>query len=172
MSNNLLESTQNPDLLVEIAEQKEATARTLDQLTSRQKKVLELRYGLGDEEPCTLKEVGIKFGVKAERIRQIEAKALRQLRHPDRNKDLRLAYNGEDFSEKKKREAREWREQQDVDISTLFADAIGSAPPNESPYVERNRDTRLEYKAWQQRVKKYGIDEALKQTANRQKGTH
>ena len=38
--------------------------------------------------------------------------------------------------------------------------------------VERNRDTRLEYKAWQERVKKYGLDEALRQTASRQKGGH
>ena len=49
-------------------------------------KVLRLRYGLDDGRPCTLEEVGREFGVTRERIRQIEAKALRKLRHPTRSK--------------------------------------------------------------------------------------
>ena len=211
MSNTLLESTQNPDLLAETIEQKEAIERTLNQLTLREKKVLELRFGLGEEAETTLKEVGIKLGVRAERIRQIEAKALRKLRHPDRTRDIRLAYDGEELSEKEKREEKEEKEAAAISeiLSTkwdVFSAAIAHAthgdhdiavkmldgdhdvavkmlqkerglkkaglPPTERPYVERNRDTRLEYKAWQERVKKYGLDEALRQTASRQKGTH
>jgi RNA polymerase sigma factor (sigma-70 family) len=159
MSSNLLESAHNPDLLVEITEQKEALEKTLDQLTLREKKVLEVRYGLGDEEACTLKEAGIKFGVRAERIRQIEAKALRKLRHPDRTKHLRLALEGEEFSEA---------------VRNQRAAMPPPSPPEPAVLLhrERNRDTRLEYKAWQERVKKYGLDEALRQTASKQKGRH
>jgi RNA polymerase primary sigma factor len=51
--------------------------------------VLELRYGLGGEHPRTLDEVGRTFNVTRERIRQIEAKALRKLKHPSRSRKLR-----------------------------------------------------------------------------------
>ncbi|RME11064.1 MAG: RNA polymerase sigma factor RpoD [Ardenticatenia bacterium] len=61
----------------------------LSQLTDRERKVLELRFGLYDGRPRTLEEVGQEFGVTRERIRQIEAKALRKLRHPLRSKELR-----------------------------------------------------------------------------------
>tara|TARA_R110000787_G_scaffold18026_1_gene55644 strand:+ start:2095 stop:2910 length:816 start_codon:yes stop_codon:yes gene_type:complete len=171
MSSNLLESVHNPDLLVEITEQKEAIEKTLDQLTSREKKVLEVRYGLGDEEGCTLKEAGIKFGVRAERIRQIEAKALRKLRHPDRTKHLRLALEGEEFSEAV-RNQKAAAATESVRISPPELPPPELPPYGERPHVERNRDTRLEYKAWQERVKKYGLDEALRQTASKQKGRH
>ena len=170
MSSNLLESAHNPDLLVEITEQKEALEKTLDQLTLREKKVLEVRYGLGDEEGCTLKEAGIKFGVRAERIRQIEAKALRKLRHPDRTKHLRLALEGEEFSEAVRNQRAAATE--GVTLSPPELRTYDERPYVERPYVERNRDTRLEYTAWQRRIKKYGLDEALRQTASRQKGRH
>ena len=55
-------------------------------LTDREEKVLRLRYGLDDNRPRTLEEVGREFGVTRERIRQIEAKAIRKLRHPTRSK--------------------------------------------------------------------------------------
>ncbi|MEA3560482.1 MAG: RNA polymerase sigma factor RpoD [Candidatus Omnitrophota bacterium] len=61
----------------------------LDTLTSREKKVLELRFGIGDGCPRTLEEVGTIFRVTRERVRQIEAKALRKLRHPTRSRRLK-----------------------------------------------------------------------------------
>ncbi len=61
----------------------------LDTLTPREEKVLMLRYGLEDGKPRTLEEVGKEFNVTRERIRQIEAKALRKLRHPSRSKRLK-----------------------------------------------------------------------------------
>jgi len=61
----------------------------LDHLTEREREVLEMRFGLKDGEGHTLEEVGQAFGVTRERIRQIEAKALRKLRHPFRSRQLR-----------------------------------------------------------------------------------
>ncbi|MEE9111933.1 MAG: RNA polymerase sigma factor RpoD [Lactobacillus sp.] len=64
-------------------------AEVLDTLTDREENVLRLRFGLDDDNPRTLEEVGRVFGVTRERIRQIEAKALRKLRHPSRSNQLR-----------------------------------------------------------------------------------
>jgi RNA polymerase primary sigma factor len=64
-------------------------ATALDQLTERERRVLELRYGLSDGQPRTLEEVGKAFGVTRERVRQIEVKALRKLRHPRLGKLLK-----------------------------------------------------------------------------------
>ena len=68
---------------------KEQLAEVLATLTPREAKVLSLRFGIEDGRPRTLEEVGKEFNVTRERIRQIEAKALRKLRHPSRNKKLK-----------------------------------------------------------------------------------
>ena len=67
----------------------EQLTQVLDSLADRERKVIELRFGLVDGHPRTLEEVGREFGVTRERIRQIEAKALRKLRHPSRSKKLK-----------------------------------------------------------------------------------
>ncbi len=68
---------------------KEQLVEVLDTLTDREQKVLKLRFGLEDGRARTLEEVGKRFDVTRERIRQIEAKALRKLRHPSRSKKLK-----------------------------------------------------------------------------------
>ena len=68
---------------------KEQLNEILESLSERERKVLEMRFGLSDGQGRTLEEVGAKFGVTRERIRQIEAKALRKLRHPIRSRKLR-----------------------------------------------------------------------------------
>ncbi|MBR6798568.1 MAG: sigma-70 family RNA polymerase sigma factor, partial [Firmicutes bacterium] len=68
---------------------KEQLVEVLDTLTEREQKVLKLRFGLEDGRVRTLEEVGKQFDVTRERIRQIEAKALRKLRHPTRSKKLK-----------------------------------------------------------------------------------
>ncbi len=65
------------------------TAQVLKSLTPREEKVIKMRFGLDDGSEHTLEEVGQSFAVTRERIRQIEAKALRKLRHPSRSRRLR-----------------------------------------------------------------------------------
>lgn len=68
---------------------KEALEEALDSLTEREEMVVRLRWGLDEQDPKTLEEVGKMFGVTRERVRQIEAKAVRKLRHPSRSQRLR-----------------------------------------------------------------------------------
>ncbi len=68
---------------------REQMAEILDGLNERERKVLEMRFGLQDDIPRTLEDVGKEFNVTRERVRQIEAKALRKLRHPLRSRKLR-----------------------------------------------------------------------------------
>jgi len=70
------------------------TQEVLESLTEREKRVLRLRFGIGDGRDHTLEEVGQQFDVTRERIRQIEAKALRKLRHPTRSKKLKSFVEG------------------------------------------------------------------------------
>ncbi len=83
------EKTTTPSDSVAFTMLKEQLLGVLDTLTPREEKVLRLRYGLDDGKPRTLEEVGREFNVTRERIRQIEAKALRKLRHPSRSKKLK-----------------------------------------------------------------------------------
>ena len=69
---------------------REQTQSVLKTLTPREEKVLKLRFGVGDGSEHTLEEVGQNFAVTRERIRQIESKAIRKLRHPSRSKFLRV----------------------------------------------------------------------------------
>ena len=67
----------------------EATTKILSTLTPREERVLRMRFGVGMNTDHTLEEVGLQFSVTRERIRQIEAKALRKLKHPSRSKQLK-----------------------------------------------------------------------------------
>src|SRR5713226_3536124 len=73
---------------------KEQTASVLKTLTPREEKIIKMRFGLDDGSEHTLEEVGQSFAVTRERIRQIEAKALRKLRHPSRSRKLRAFLEG------------------------------------------------------------------------------
>src|SRR6202034_3692415 len=68
---------------------RETTTRLLASLTPREERIVRMRFGLGMNSDHTLEEVGLKFSVTRERIRQIEAKALRKLKHPSRSRILR-----------------------------------------------------------------------------------
>ncbi len=80
---------QAPSELASLQLLREQVEDALDSLSGRERRVLQLRFGLDDGRQRTLEEVGREFGVTRERIRQIEAKALRKLRHPSRSKKLR-----------------------------------------------------------------------------------
>ena len=67
---------------------REQTTSVLQSLTPREEKVIKMRFGIGEASEHTLEEVGQNFAVTRERIRQIEAKALRKLRHPSRSRKL------------------------------------------------------------------------------------
>jgi RNA polymerase primary sigma factor len=81
-------SAENPSDMASYSLLKEKLGEVLDTLTDRERKVLQLRFGLGDGYCRTLEEVGRQFRVTRERIRQIEAKALRKMRHPTRQRQI------------------------------------------------------------------------------------
>src|SRR5438552_863936 len=81
-------SAENPSEMASYSLLKEKLGEVLDTLTDRERKVLQLRFGLGDGYCRTLEEVGRQFRVTRERIRQIEAQALRKLRHPTRQRQI------------------------------------------------------------------------------------
>jgi RNA polymerase primary sigma factor len=81
-------SSESPSEVTSFSLLKEKLTDVLSSLSERERKVLELRFGLGDGYPRTLEEVGRQFRVTRERIRQIEAKALRKMRHPTRIRQL------------------------------------------------------------------------------------
>ena len=89
-------SAENPSDMTSYSLLKERLTEVLDTLTERERKVLELRFGLVDGYSRTLEEVGKQFKVTRERIRQIEAKALRKMRHPTRLRQLHGFLEGEE----------------------------------------------------------------------------
>lgn len=90
-------SAENPSDVTSYSLLKECLGDVLTTLTERERKVLELRFGLGDGYSRTLEEVGKRFKVTRERIRQIEAKALRKMRHPTRIRQLQGFLESDDF---------------------------------------------------------------------------
>lgn len=105
------------DMLEEISQRelKQTLASILSTLTEKEQKVISMRYGLDDGEEKTLEEVGSEFNVTRERIRQIEAKVLRKLRHPSRSRRLKGFLDGPvrttEEPEKKKDEKKPQREE-------------------------------------------------------------
>jgi RNA polymerase primary sigma factor len=91
-------SAENPSDMTSYSLLKDKLNYVLDTLTERERKVLELRFGLGDGYSRTLEEVGKQFKVTRERIRQIEAKALRKMRHPTRIRQLQGFLEGEEVA--------------------------------------------------------------------------
>src|SRR5262245_31429561 len=81
-------SAENPSEKTSYHLLKDKLADVLATLTERERKIVELRFGLADGYACTLEEIGKQYKVTRERIRQIEAKALRKLRHPTRARQL------------------------------------------------------------------------------------
>ena len=88
LSTTLRQSVSPSDAAVALSLE-EQTRKVLATLTPREEKVLRMRFGIGEKSDHTLEEVGQDFEVTRERIRQIEAKALRKLRHPSRSERLR-----------------------------------------------------------------------------------
>lgn len=82
-------TTAAPEQAAESEMLKEQLEKVLGTLTEREQQVIRLRFGLDDDHPHTLEEIGQQFGVTRERIRQIETKALRKLHHPTRSRQLR-----------------------------------------------------------------------------------
>lgn len=82
------ESVEQPGMAGGLSQIQEALAGVLASLGGRERQVLELRFGLGGNQPITLEEAGRKLGVTRERIRQIETSALRKMRHPSRSRKL------------------------------------------------------------------------------------
>ena len=85
LPSGFLESTLDPAHLVSTYQDNELVNKMLLTLTEKERKVISLRYGLNGEDEHTLVQIGLKFNVSQERIRQLEAKAFRKLRHPSRS---------------------------------------------------------------------------------------
>ena len=94
LSDHIEDRTQvSPAEAVINANLKERTADVLRTLSAREEKIIRMRFGIEDGSERTLEEVGQSFDVTRERIRQIEAKALRKLRHPSRSSELKSLFD-------------------------------------------------------------------------------
>jgi len=82
------DTTPAPDVIAEDGLMREQVRAALETLKPREARIVRLRYGIGDVRPHTLEEIGDKFDLTRERIRQIEAEALKRLRHPSRSREL------------------------------------------------------------------------------------
>jgi RNA polymerase primary sigma factor len=135
----------------------DALAKALDGLDSKPAKVVRLRFGIGGAEPCTLEEVGQLFEVTRERIRQIEAKAMRRLMHPTRADALRPWLDKEPPPKTRKKE--------DSPAPTEAADA--DAPEPDEPAFESAQEVESGPKAMERvlaRTAELGI--AVEQTGS------
>jgi len=125
-------SAENPSDMTSYSLLKERLTEVLDTLTERERKVLELRFGLVDGYSRTLEEVGKQFKVTRERIRQIEAKALRKMRHPTRLRQLHPFLEGA--------EALASASQRDGRLGgTSFASPHSTPPTAKGRRVERGK---------------------------------
>ena len=86
---NISSDEDTPDKYIEDLDKRMIIDKLLSSLSPRQSKVLKMRFGIDMNTDHTLEEVGLQFSVTRERIRQIEAKALRKLKHPSRSKQLK-----------------------------------------------------------------------------------
>ena len=86
---DIADEGKSPEEEAILSELKKTTTVALSSLTAREERVLRMRFGIGLKKDHTLEEVGKTFGMIRERIRQIEAKALRKMRHPTRSEKLR-----------------------------------------------------------------------------------
>lgn len=89
-------TAESPMKKVEEESLKDAIQKVISTLSENEQEILKLRFGLGEEEPMSLQQIGKKFGLSKERIRQIEKKALRRLRHPSRSMKLQVFMNESD----------------------------------------------------------------------------
>lgn len=95
----------NPERLLEQIDLRQGLEKALLRLTPREERVIRLRFGLADSTPGSLREVGETMGITAERIRQIEMKAIRKLRHPARIRFLLSKRQYAVLLEKRRQEA-------------------------------------------------------------------
>jgi RNA polymerase primary sigma factor len=92
----LIDREPGPEELAMLGALQLAIAKMLESIAPRSQEVIRLRFGLGDDHDLTLEEIGAKYDLTRERIRQIEAKALTKLRHPSRSPVLREFLEGAD----------------------------------------------------------------------------